>query len=76
MEIVYLAQNKNPLSIYALVTQYLFSILVLTIGGYLLGKYVIFKDSIAAGIFATVGAISGIVLFVLEMIRLGKNEKK
>jgi len=51
-------------------------LLVLTIGGYLLGKYVIIKTTIAGGIFATFGAISGIIIFIMEMLKLGKDDKQ
>ena len=48
------------------------SILFLTVGGFLLGRYVFFKTLIAGGIMATVGAISGIILFIIKMIEIGK----
>lgn len=46
------------------------------LGGYLLGKYVFFKTTIAAGIMATIGALSGIIYFIMQIIRLGKKEEK
>lgn len=73
--IVYLEQNKT-FKLYALVSQYLLLLLVLTVGGYLLGMYVIFKNVIAGGIFATIGAISGIILFVMQLIDIGKKDEK
>ena len=75
MGIVYLAQNKT-FKLYALVSQYLFLLLMLTVGGYLLGNYVFFKNAISGGVFATVGAISGIVLFILQLIEIGKQNEK
>lgn len=72
---VYLEQN-NSFKLYALVTQYLFLVLVLTVGGYLLGRYVFFKTTIAGGIMATVGSILGIILFVYNMIKIGKMYEK
>ena len=48
------------------------SILFLTVGGFLLGRYVFFKTLIAGGIMATVGAIFGIILFIINMIEIGK----
>ena len=74
METVYLAQNKNKgFRLYALVTQYIFLILVLTIGFFLLGRYVIFQTVLSGGIFATIGAIIGIITFVIELIKIGKT---
>lgn len=76
MGIVYLGQNKT-FKLYALVSQYLFLLLMLTVGGYLLGMYVFFKNTVSGGIFATVGAISGIVLFIIQLVEIGKdNERK
>ena len=75
MGTVYLAQNKT-FKLYALVSQYLFLLLMLTIGGYLLGYYVFFKNAISGGIFATIGAISGIILFIIQLIEIGKNNEK
>lgn len=71
-------QNKNRklFILYAYVSQLLIMLLVLTIGGYLLGKYVIIKTTIAGGIFATFGAISGIIIFIMEMLKLGKDDKQ
>ena len=76
MEIDYLEQNKT-FKLYALVSQHLFIILLLTVGGYLLGRYVIIKSVLSGGIIATIGAISGIILFILELIIIGaKNERR
>ena len=66
-----MAQN-NSFKLYALVTQYIFLLLVLTIGAFLLGRYVFFKTIIAGGIFATIGAIFGIIIFVMELLKIGK----
>lgn len=72
-----MAQNKRtPFKLYALVTQYLMMILVLTIGGFLLGRYLIFKSTLSGGIFATVGAIFGIVIFVIQLLTLVKENEK
>lgn len=69
-------QNKT-FKLYALVSQHLFIILLLTVGGYLLGRYVIIKSVLSGGIIATIGAISGIILFILELIKIGaKNERR
>lgn len=71
MEIVYLAQN-NSFKLYSLVSQYIFTIIVLTVGGFLLGRYVIFKTLISGGIIATIGSILGIILFIVKLIEIGK----
>ncbi len=72
-----LAQNKkrNPFSLYALVSQYLLTILVLTIGGYLIGRYLILKTAIWGGVFAVIGGLCGIIIFIMEMLKLGKENK-
>ena len=74
MGTVCLAQNK-AFKLYALVSQYLFLILVLTVGGYLLGRYVV-KINLFGGILATVGAISGIIVFIIQLIEIGKMYEK
>ena len=71
----YLERN-NAFKLYAVVSQYLFLILVLTVGGYLIGKYVFFKTELFGGVFATVGAISGIVIFILQLINIGKKHER
>ena len=75
MGTVYLEQNKT-FRLYALVSQYLFLILALTVGGFLLGRYVIIKSVLSGGIIATIGAISGIILFIIEMINIGDKNGK
>ena len=65
-------ERNNSFKLYALVTQYIFLILVLTIGAFLLGRYVIFKSILAGGILATIGAIFGIVIFIIELLNIGK----
>ena len=72
---VYLAQNK-AFKLYALVSQYMFLILVLTVGGYLLGRYVIVKTTLFGGVLATIGAISGIIVFIMQLIEIGKMYEK
>ena len=69
-----MAQNNDIKSfkLYAIVTQYLIMVACLTIGGYLLGRYVIFKTSLAGGIIATIGAICGIIYFVIGLLNIGK----
>ena len=75
MGIVYLERNSS-FKLYALVTQYLMLILFLAVGGYLFGRYVVFKTAIAGGIIATLGSICGIILFIINMIKLGKIYEK
>ena len=75
MGTVYLAQNKT-FKLYAIVSQYLFMILFLTVGGYLLGKYVFFKTTLFGGVFATAGALVGIIMFILQLINIGKEYEK
>ena len=69
-----MAQNNDVKSfkLYAIVTQYLITIAIMTIGGYLLGRYVIFKTTLAGGIIATIGAICGIIYFVIGLLNIGK----
>lgn len=69
-----MAQNNDVKSfkLYAIVTQYLITIATMTIGGYLLGRYVIFKTTLAGGIIATIGAICGIIYFVIGLLNIGK----
>ena len=69
-----MAQNSDIKSfkLYAIVTQYLIMIACLTIGGYLLGNYVIFKTSLAGGIIATIGAICGIIYFIIGLLKIGE----
>ena len=76
MGTVYLAQNKSSFKLYSLVSQYLMMILFLTVGGFLLGRYVFFKTLIAGGIIATIGSITGIILFIINMIEIGKMYEK
>ena len=75
MGTVCLGQNKT-LKLYALVSQYLFLILVLTVGGFLLGRYVIIKSVLSGGVIATVGAISGIIIFIMQLLKIGKSYEK
>ena len=51
-------------------------ILFLTVGGYLLGKYVIVKTTLFGGVFATVGALFGIIMFIIHLINIGKEYEK
>ena len=50
-------------------------ILVLTIGGFLLGRYVIVKTILSGGICATIGALVGIIYFIIQLLYLGKENE-
>lgn len=69
-----MAQNNEIRSfkLYAIVTQYLIIIASLTVGGYLLGRYVFFKTILAGGIISTIGALLGIIYFIMGLFRIGK----
>jgi len=72
-----LAQNRKfSLKVYALVSQLVLLLVVMTGGGYLLGRYVIFKTAVSGGIFATIGAIFGIIYFIYQVISIGKKEEE
>jgi len=60
---------------YAFVTQLLLLIVALAVGGYLLGRYVIIKTAVAGGIMGIIGAIGGIVYFIVEMIRIDHDKE-
>ena len=71
-----MAQNKkSPIAFYALVSQYIIMILVLTIGGFLLGRYVIVKTILSGGICATIGAFVLIIYFIIQLLYLGKENE-
>ena len=67
--------NRKAFQTYAVVTQLIIGVIVLTGGGYLLGKYVIFKTTLAGGIMALIGAILGTLYFVWELIRFDHKQK-
>ena len=68
--------EQNKFKLYALVSQYLFLILFLPVSGYLLGRYVILKTVLFGGILATVGALVGIITFIVQLIEIGKKDEK
>ena len=76
MEIDYLEPSKKGFQMYAIVTQLLLMIFVMTAGFYLIGRYLIFKTILAGGIMATIGAILGIIYFVYMIMRFNKHETK
>ena len=68
-----MAQNKkSPIALYAFVTQHMVTILVLTIGGYFVGRYLIVKTILSGGVCATIGALVGIIYFVVQLLYIGK----
>ena len=75
METVYLEKPNSGFKMYALVSQMIIMIITLAVGGYLLGRYVIIKTTIAGGIMGIIGALIGIVYFIRELMRLDKNKK-
>ncbi len=68
-------KQTSGFKMYALVTQMLIMIVVLTVGGYLLGRYLLFKTVIAGGICGIVGALMGITYFIRELIKIDKDKK-
>lgn len=60
--------------IYAVVTQGIFSIIILLGLGYFIG-YKIDKDSMWPGILAVVGAILGLISFIVLVLRIGADDK-
>lgn len=68
--------EQNKFKLYALVSQYLFLILFLTVGGYLLGRYVVIKTVLFGGVLATVGALFGIIIFIVQLIEIGKKDER
>ena len=59
---------KN-LKVYALVTQFIFQLLILGVLGYFIG-YKIDPDGVLKGILAVVGVVIGIVAFIIQIIKM------
>ena len=77
MGTVFLGRNNiRGFRLYAVVSQLFISTIVLVVGGYLLGRYVIFKTAIAGGIMASIGAVIGITYFVWELIKIDHQQKQ
>lgn len=66
-------EQNSGFKLYALISHYVILLLVLTIGGFLLGKYVIIQTDIAGGIIATIGGLSGIILLIKDLFKFGKK---
>lgn len=65
-------RKKTKIDMYVLVTQSIFTMFVLIGLGFGLG-YLIDKDSVWPGIFATLFGISGIVLFIIMLLRMSDD---
>ena len=59
---------KN-LKVYALVTQFIFQLLILGVLGYFIG-YKIDPDSVLKGVLAVVGVLIGIIAFIIQIIKM------
>ena len=59
---------KN-LKVYALVTQFLFQLLILGVLGWFIG-YKIDPDGVLKGILAIVGVLIGVVAFIIQLIKM------
>ncbi len=70
---------SNVIKFYAVATQGIFTILVLALVGFLLGRYVIKEDTWAA-ILAVIGGLIGVVVFIGTLLKLNvggdHNERK
>ncbi len=60
---------------YALATQGIITMVVLLFAGYILGKK-INADSFWPGLLAAVGALCGLVSFIMMLLKLLKEEEK
>lgn len=77
MAIAFLVTNmkKNGFAkYYAVVTQGFFTIIVLLLVGYILGRY-INKDSVWPAILATIGALCGVAFFIKLILSLDGDKK-
>ena len=59
---------KN-LKVYALVTQFVFQLLILGVLGWFIG-YKIDPDSVLKGILAVVGVVIGVVAFIIQLVKM------
>ena len=59
---------KN-LKVYALVTQFVFQLLILGVLGWFIG-YKIDPDGILKGILAVVGAVIGVIAFIIQIVMM------
>ena len=66
---------KSQARFYAVASQGIITLLMLTGGGYLIG-YLIDKESVLKAILAVVGAILGVCIFVSYLLYILKIEEK
>ncbi|MCR5307615.1 MAG: hypothetical protein K6E24_01285 [bacterium] len=59
---------KN-LKVYALITQFVFQLLILGVLGYFIG-YKIDPDGLLKGILAIVGVLIGLIAFIIQVIKM------
>ena len=59
---------KN-LKVYALVTQFIFQLLILGVLGWFIG-YKIDSDGILKGVLAIVGVLIGVIAFIIQLIKM------
>ena len=59
---------KN-LKVYALVTQFIFQLLILGVLGYFIG-YKIDPDSVLKGVLAVIGVVIGVIAFIIQIIKM------
>ena len=64
---------KN-LKVYALITQFIFQLLILGVLGYFIG-YKIDPDGILKGVLAVVGVLIGLIAFIIQVIKMVGVEK-
>ena len=59
---------KN-LKVYALITQFIFQLLILGVLGYFIG-YKIDPDGVLKGILAVIGVVIGVIAFIIQVIKM------
>lgn len=59
---------KN-LKVYALVTQFVFQLLILGVLGWFIG-YKIDPDGVLKGILAVVGVVIGVIAFIIQLVKM------
>ncbi|MBP5445785.1 MAG: hypothetical protein J6Y28_06400 [Acholeplasmatales bacterium] len=59
---------KN-LKVYALVTQFIFQLLILGVLGWFIG-YRIDPDGVLKGILAVVGVVIGVIAFIIQLVKM------
>lgn len=59
---------KN-LKVYALVTQFIFQLLILGVLGWFIG-YKIDPDGVLKGILAVVGVVIGVIAFIIQLVKM------